>query len=54
MLFSEETCADGRKLITITGCSLWSSALLEIGCYTYLVVHRKEILRLNSVMFIGS
>lgn len=54
MFFSEEACAGGRKLITITGCSLWSSVLLEIGCYSYLVHRKEEILRLNSVMFIGS
>lgn len=54
-MFSEEACTGGAKVNYYYSRSLWSSVLLEIGCYSYLVVHRKEkILRLNSVMFIGS
>lgn len=53
--FFEEACMGGTEVNYSSSDSLWSPVLLEIGCYNCLVFHRKEeILRLNSVMFIGS
>lgn len=51
--FFEEACRSRANVSYYYPYSLWSSVLLEIGCYNYLGFHRKEILRLNSVLLIG-